>query len=352
MWHNLTGPDYGYDFRGVLDAARAMLDGTNPYVGSSAHALLLANNPYVLPPLIGELTIPLTSLYSGLSVAFLNAICIAAMIGALWLLDVRDPWIYVIVLFSLPFIDSLWLGQPDGLFALALALAWRYRQSWPSAVAIGVLIAAKLLLWPLLLWLLLTRRIASTVLATVTAALLLVGTWAAIGFHGLRGYVHRLSLDGQAFDTRSHSIAAAAIRLGTSAHAGQVIGILVGAALAVALARSSRMSDIGIFTAAIVAGLFVSPLLWTHYLTVLFVPLAITRPRLDTAWLATAAFYLSPVEPVTHVWQILLVPVLGAGLAFAAVRAPSHDADRASPPPMQPLPPGVRRNPSPHPGSP
>ena len=131
-----------------------------------------------------------------------------------------------------------------------------------------------------------------------------------------------------------------------------MIGILVGAALAVALARSSKMSDIGIFTAAIVAGLFVSPLLWTHYLTVLFVPLAITRPRLDTAWLATAAFYLSPVEPVTHVWQILLVPVLGAGLAFAAVRAPSHDADRASPPPMQPLPPGVRRNPSPHPGSP
>ncbi len=315
FYHNLTGPDFGYDFRGVLNAARAMLDGANPYVGNSVHALLTSNNPYVLPPLIGEVTSPLTALpFAGAMILFDGA-CLAAMIAALWMLDVRDPRIYLVALFSLPFVDSLWLGQPDG----CLALAWRYRGSRPAPIALACAVAAKLLTWPLLLWLALTRRFSAAVFAAGIAASLLVGSWALIGLHGLSGYLHRLSLDGRAFAARSHSIAAVAIRLGMSTRAGEILGVAAGVVVAVVLARVARMSDFGIFTAAILAGLLVSPLLWTHYLAVLFVPLAVARPKLDRAWLSSAAFYVSPAEPVAHVWQILLVLVLAVGLAYAAV---------------------------------
>ncbi len=325
LYHNLAGPDAAYDLRGVLDAARAMLHGANPYVGNSVHALLTKNNPYVLPPLIGEATIPLSALPFAGAVIVFDGACVAAMIAALWLIGVRDFWIYVITLFSLPFVDSLWLGQPDGLFALALALAWRYREQRPAPIAVACVVAAKLLTWPLLLWLALraralTRRFAAAALAALAAAALLAGSWALIDLRGLRGYPHRLALDARAFGARSHSIAALAIRLGAGTSAGEILGIATTAVIVLALAWIAGISDLGIFATAILAGLLLSPLLWTHYLTVLFVPLAVARPKLDRAWLCSAAFYLSPAEPVAHAWQIALVLVIAVGLAYAAIR--------------------------------
>jgi hypothetical protein len=332
MIHNLSGPHYGYDFRGILAAARAMTHGHDPYVGATRRALLLTNNPYVLPPLVGELTIPLTAMPYWLAVGIFNLVCGVAMLWCLWLLGVRDLGVYLIAMFSLPFIDSLWLGQPDGVFALALAVAWRYRERWPAAVAVAFLIAAKLLLWPLVVWLLVTRRIRMAVLSAALAVALLAASWGAIGFAGLSGYEHRLSLDAQAFSVRSHSFAGAAIRLGSSFGAADVIGLVVALALTAVVVWMSRgsaaaepadprggLGDLGLFTAATVFALFSSPLLWTHYLLLLFVPLAIARRRLGLAWLLSAGYYISPVEPPAHVWQTLLVPAVGFALAALTV---------------------------------
>lgn len=328
--HNLAGANYGYDFRGVFDAAHAMLNGANPYAGNTAHALLVKDNPYVLPPLIGELAIPLIALPYWAAVAIFNLLSVAAMVGALRLIGVRDPRVYAVALYSLPFIDSLWLGQPDGMFAVALAFAWHRRDSNASAVAVGFVIAAKLLLWPLLAWLLLTRRYKAAIVATATASAILIGSWALIGFDGMSGYLHRLSIDGKAFDGRSHSFAAAAIHLGATNATGVLAGAVIGVALAVAVFMSSGSADLGAFTAALVAGLLASPLLWTHYLAVLYIPLAVARRRLDSWWLLAAAFVLSPVEPVAQVWQILLVPALGTVLALGAVRRVSEAGDAIS----------------------
>jgi hypothetical protein len=319
--NNIDGGHYGYDLRGIIDAARAIRGGHDPYVGGTAHALLLANNPYVLPPLIAELVLPLSWLPFAAAVVVFNLVCGLALVGAVRTVGVRDPRVYVIALCSLPFVASLCLGQPDGLFALALALAWRHRGSWRGGAAIAVIIAAKLVLWPLLLWLLLTRRFLAFVVGAGLAAALLVGTWAMIGFVGLGGYLHRLALDSDAFAARSHSVAAAVMHLGGGLGAGTAAGFVLSLLLVASIVRVSRGSDFGAFTAAIAGGLFFSPLLWTHYLVVLFVPLAIARRRYDAVWIAVAAFYLSPAEPVVHAWQIPAVLVLGAAIALAAARS-------------------------------
>jgi hypothetical protein len=61
--------------------------------------------------------------------------------------------------------------------------------------------------------------------------------------------------------------------------------------------------------------------MWTHYLVIVFVPLVVARRDLAKAYLLSALFYISPVEPAAHVWQILLAPVVASGMALLAVRA-------------------------------
>jgi Glycosyltransferase family 87 len=85
--------------------------------------------------------------------------------------------VYLLALCSFPFITSLALGQPDGLLAWPAAAAWRSRDdSWRGAAAVGLLIAAKLLAWPLIVWLLATRRFRQAGVAGGSAAVFLVGS--------------------------------------------------------------------------------------------------------------------------------------------------------------------------------
>jgi alpha-1,2-mannosyltransferase len=315
---NALGTQYGFDFHGGMwKAGQDLLAGRSPYLAPNAHQLLVAGNALITPPLLAVISIPFSVLPFGLGVALWNLVCAAAFAGALVLLGVRDRRLVLIALCSFPFVSSLILGQPDGLFALAAAIAWRWRDSWVGAVAVGVLVAAKLLAWPLLLWLLVTRRLKCSFIALGSAVALLLLSWAPIGFKGLVDYPQLLAADARAFATRSHSIVAGAMALGISEQLATLMAIACAVAVAGAIVRAARSRDQGYFTAAIVVGLLASPLLWSHYLVLLLVPLAIARPRADRLWLLTAAFWLSPVEPA-HAWQIGLVLLTAITIAIAA----------------------------------
>ena len=103
-----------------------------------------------------------------------NLLSACGLAAALKIVGVRDGRVYLLAACSFPFMSSQIMGQPDGLFALAAAVAWRHRDSWPGAVAVGVVIAAKLLAWPLLLWFLITRRFRSLLVSVSSAAVLLL----------------------------------------------------------------------------------------------------------------------------------------------------------------------------------
>lgn len=316
LYRNASGTQYGFDFHGgIWRAGQDLLAGRSPYAAANARQLLVTGNAFIPPPLLAVLAIPFSLLPFPAAVALWNVVCAGAFVAALRLLGVRDRRLWLLGLCSFPFLSSLILGQPDGLFALAAAAAWRYRDSWPGALAVGVLIAAKLLAWPLLLWLLVTRRIRCSLLAFFCAAALLVLSWTAIGFKGLLNYPNLLAADARAFQTRSHSVVAAAMRLGISEPLSAALAIAFAIVVGFAIVRASRRSDLGWFTAALAVGLLASPILWSHYLVLLFVPLAISRPRLDWVWmLAAAAFWISPVEPA-HGWQIGLVLLAASTIA-------------------------------------
>jgi hypothetical protein len=318
LYANISSGTYGFDFHGIWEAGRSILAGQNPYPAADWHKLLVAGNPYVLPPMLGILTIPFSALPFRAAVAMWNGVCTVSLIGALALVGVRDRRVYVVAALSFPFVASLALGQPDGVFLLAAAVAWRYRDSWPGALAVGFLIAAKLLAWPLLLWLLFRGRVRLAVLALVSAVGLLLTSWATIGFDGLTGYVKLLAADAHAFAIRSHSVAALVMRLGASSYLDTALTIVFAIAIALLVLRMAQDHDHGAFVASIVIGLLLSPILWTHYLVLLFVPLAIRRRRLDAVWLLLAGFWFSPKEPPATGLQVALVLVLAAVIAVAA----------------------------------
>jgi hypothetical protein len=252
-------------------------------------------------------------------------------------MGVRDWRIYVLALVSVPMLDSLANGQPDAVFALAGAMTWRYRDSWPGGIAAGSLIAAKLLAWPLVIWLLVTRRFTSLAVTLSTAIALLLGSWACIGFKGLAQYPSLLVADARAFETwpSSYSLTHAIAPLGLSSGATRVLAASLAAALACAIIAFARRQDQGWFAAAIVFGLLSSPILWPHYLVVLFVPLVFAGRRRLTIWIAAlTCFWLSMLPMPSGEGRAILVPLGLTALAIFATRVPSpHEAEptRAQP---------------------
>jgi hypothetical protein len=287
---------YGLDFRdGIWHAGSAVLHGRSPYPPADAHLLFSLQHAFVTPPPLAVLGAPFSLLPFVPAVVLWDLLGVSAFVGALALLDVRDLRIYALSLSSFPLYDSLTNSQPDGLFVLAAALAWRYRDSWPAGVGVGVLIAAKLVAAPLLLWLLVTRRIRSFTVACASTAILLAGSWALIGFKGLSGYPKLLAADAHAFETwsNSYSVLKALNWLGVSESASRWLALLVAGAVATIVVRRARGSDLGWFTAMLTLGLLASPIVWPHYLLLLYVPLAISRKTSLASWLVAAyAFWI------------------------------------------------------------
>jgi len=262
--------------------------------------------------------VPFTPLPFTLAIVAFDVMCAVALAAAIRVAGVRDWRIYALSLCSFPFVSSVVLGQPDALFALAAALAWRYRDSPRGAVVVGVVIAAKFLAWPLLIWLLVTRRFRQAAIAACSIPAVLLLSWSLIGFKGLTSYPSLVAADAKAFEAKSHSILAAFLRTGLSEPLAMVLAIIAAVSIGATVARVSRGTDLGWFTAALTVGLLSSPILWQHYLLVLFVPAAVLHRRDPDriTWLLIAALWLSPTETPPALWQSWLIPALASALAI------------------------------------
>jgi hypothetical protein len=323
------GP-WGADFHGgAWLAAQQILHGVTPYLAPDPRLLVRFNRAFVTPPAIGLLAVPLAHLPYGLAIAIWNALDAVAMVLALWLLRVRDLRMYLLVLFSAPFVNSITSGQLEGLLALLTAMVWRRRDSWSGALGLGGLIAAKLYAAPMIIWLLVTRRFRVALVAGVSAAAMLATSWAIIGFHGLGQYPSLLGAASSAARNEpfSDSVLTLATRLGVERSLATLLAMVVTLAIVMAILAASRGSDAGWLCATVVAGLFASPILWEHYLVLIFVPLAIAKPRTTVPWLLTGALWIPyAVSPGTT--RATLTLLVAAGVAVLAtatieIRAPA-----------------------------
>jgi hypothetical protein len=324
---------FGFDFRGGMwKAGHDVLSGNSPYAPADARTLAARANSFIPPPGLAVLSAPFALLPFTLSTVLLNVLCTIAFGAALFVLGVRDRIVYVVALCSFPFMSSVGYGQPDGLLALLAALSWRYRDSWKGPLSVGALVAIKLFPWPLLLWLLVTRRARGAILASASAVALLVLSWATVGFKGLTDYPQLLAADARAFETKSYSVAGGAMNLGGSEQVGRVLTVVAALLLVIAIWRLSDRSDLGLFAAALGVGLISSPILWSHYLVLVFVPLAIATPRLDRIWMASAVLWIWPMGLLPNAVQAAIA-VLTMCLILVVVGSRARPRAGAAPAP-------------------
>ena len=67
-----------------------------------------------------------------------------------------------------------------------------------------------------------------------------------------------------------------------------------------------------------VATLALSPIVWLHYLVVLLVPMAISRPRFTTLWLLPVLLWISPKPGYAEGYEAF-VPAIVASILVVAL---------------------------------
>ncbi len=289
-------PGFGFDLHVFWHAAQAVGHGRSPYdLAGVAHARALeARHPgaqplapwAVYPPVLFAAMVPLGWLPWPAALVIGTLLIAACPFAALRVMGVRDWRCYFAMYGSLPMTSSIGLGAISPLLMLGLALIWRGRLGVAAGIATLV---AKLFLWPLSIPIAALegrRRAAEIVVGSIVCT---IGSWAIIGFADLTSYPRLLS-DLSAIEAHnSFSAVGLAFALGLPLGAGTIIGFALGGAAAALSFRagvSGRRDDA--FTYGLLAALLFSPIVWMHYLVLLFVPLAARVPRFG-ARLARAA---------------------------------------------------------------
>jgi hypothetical protein len=318
----------GFDFRGAyLRAAEEIARGESPYPPVEGFELA-SHSAYVYPPLLAFALLPLTILPPGVAAGFAVVGVALLLVGALAILGVRDWRCYAAAFLWAPTVNALHMGSSSALLVVAAALAWRYRTAtWQPALAIGLGVATKLILWPLLVWTLATRRLRTTVLAAFVAGGVTLVLWAALGFDGLLRYPAMLRRLAALEAEESYSLVGAFAGLGAGGPLARALALVVASAVLVLCVLYARRGDEArSFALALAAGLAFSPIVWLHYFVLLLVPLAIARPRFSAVWLLPLLLWLTPLNGNGQLIQPLL-PMLVAAAMFGLVlfeRQPRH----------------------------
>jgi hypothetical protein len=127
-------------------------------------------------------------------------------------------------------------------------------------------------------------------------------------------------------------------RLEGAAATALTAGLVAVVVVAVLLAARGPQGDRRSFAVAVVGALLATPVLWLHYLVLLFVPIALSRPRLSALWFAPLAFWVTPIAHSNgSVWRtcfalavaaVIVLWSLAPSASAAAVRRPGLAAVR------------------------
>jgi hypothetical protein len=169
-----------------------------------------------------------------------------------------------------------------------------------------------------------TRRWRAAFVCAASAVFLLLVGWAAIGFAGLRDYPTVVHLLQKVEAPASYSVIALFGLSGTAATA-TTVALSLAAVVAIWLTARGVGGDRRSFAVAVLAALVVTPLVWLHYLLLLYVPIAIYRPRLSGLWFVPLILWATPT---THShgtsWRIALALAVVGVVAVRTLGAPGQ----------------------------
>lgn len=234
-----------------------------------------AELPNLNPPLLAVLLIPLASLdplsayhaFALLTVVLILASVIAVAEQA----RTRVGWAMVAVaalLASSPMHGTLALGQVYGLLTAALTLAWlaeRRNRAVIAGIAVGLAIALKPSLLPLLAWPVLRRRSGMLSAALVAGA---VGTGvgiAAAGWSATLDWLRELAAQRPDGFLDNDSLGALAVRFGQPIWCGYLAASVL---LVITVRRARHRPEIAVW-ALTAAALLLAPIAWNNYLVLL-----------------------------------------------------------------------------------
>jgi len=321
----MGGKHFGFDYKPLWEASHHLFHGSSPYPLPHASALR-DEQQFVYPPIAAVIAAPLAVFPFIVAAILFAAVEVAGTVLTLRVLGVRDWRCYGLALLWLPVIENILIGSISSLLALGLAVAWRYRDTrWAAPLVVAAVITSKVFLWPVLVWLVATRRGAAATRALVISVVAIFGSWALIGFAGLGSYPRLLDVLSRLEQWKSYSAVAFGIVLGLSAGEARALAlvacaaVLIGIVLSVRLRPGNADADRQAFILAIAAAFLFSPIIWMHYLAILVVPIALTRRTLTPLWFVPLAMWPTPGQSNGHAWQVTLglltwVVVLAASL--------------------------------------
>jgi len=267
----------------IWAAGRTYLDGSSPLPAPTVEAVFPRAASY--PPIANVVTLPFALPPVAESRVIWTIMLAGGLFAALKVLGVSDWRCYLAAFVSPAVVTGLAWGNVSLLLVPVVACAWRWRnRSGVAGLAVGLLVALKLFLWPLVPWLWFTGRRRAALMSVGAGVLFLLVPWAATRFDRMTEYPHLLATITDVWGPLSVSLYAVLVNHGTPDPAAQVVLVLVALAGIAAIA-ATRERDATAFTLALVVALLTTPIVWGHYFALLLVPIAILAPTFSWLWL-------------------------------------------------------------------
>jgi alpha-1,2-mannosyltransferase len=301
------------DFDSFWRSANAMLAGQNIY---DTGVRLVNLNPPIWTVLISPLGLlsPLTAYRVFVVISLVVAVAYLAWTAEE--LRLRPGWTVVgvaMLLLSSPLLATLALGQVYPLLALGLVAAWvadRQDRQEVSGVALGLVVAFKPSLLPVILWPLARRRWRVLVAALVCGAATTLVGFIALGPGATLDYIAVLRERSVSAYWDNASLPSAAARLFTENPYAQNVATLpwmvpVGYALGIAAIVFTAMRirhgpEVGLW-ALVAASLLASPIAWHNYLVLLGPGILLLLAR----GYAAPAFLLLALQAIPAQWPLI-----------------------------------------------
>lgn len=322
-----------YDLDVFLRAGYAALHGQHVYPSPGSPAVY-SGSSFVYPYFVVWPFVALAVMSSGLSAMLFFFVCVCGVLAACFVAAKGDPWPATLTLCTAFTITGLQLGALSPLLFVGALFLWHLRhRPIPLALLAAPLVACKLFLAPLLVWLLLARRYRAFAYASASTLALLALSF-ALGPIGPGPYLQVLSQLGTHEARSGFGLIGALMNARLAPGAAQATAVAVTLALLAAAhvhfrrTRDERVS----FCAGIIASLVLTPVLWSHYLILLSaILLTLGARRRWFVMLALASWAISPphgvyldtdvIEDITSsgAW-----PAVGVSLvlfAYASVRS-------------------------------
>ncbi|MGI9092279.1 MAG: glycosyltransferase family 87 protein [Mycobacteriales bacterium] len=320
VWVLLLRPVTPLDFRVFYSAGLAVRHGVDPYPAPNA-AAVWSGSAFVYPYPAAWLFTSLAALSVHAASLLWAILSVAAITAGVWLLVGARWGVLLAVLLASPTLDGLQMGSVNAVLFLGLAIAWRWRdRMWIMAPTIALLIALKLFLWPLGLWLLMSRRWPAALGAAAIGTAI-----GAVGFQagplGPVTYLRLLNQLGAHEVGRGSGLQGLLVTWGATPPAAEMIGVLGALALMYVIARRTDPAAPALYVAALAAALFASPVVWHHYYLLAAVPLLLLcRPSGAAGWYLLIGWASVAPHPSADVSLIVLTVVADGVLVLILLR--------------------------------